>query len=175
MKKILLLTAILVVAFTVNAFAAHTSSPPAGTVSVSIPDIFHLTVSAGNMSQSFSVSESDVLNQVDQTISNAFTLLAQSNVNSTTVSAKRTAFQPVFPTPGTADGDFSLSTNNWDSGTLSVPIPDDGSSTADLTGGAWTQGVNDTSVFGYKLGSISVADDSGDYSTTVTFTMASNN
>jgi len=174
MKKIILLTAILVVAFSVNAFAAH-STTQGGVVSATIPDIFHLTVTGGNMTQSFTVSEADVLSGTDQTISNAFTLTAQSNVNSTNLSALRTAFAPVLPTPGTADGAFSLSTNLWDDNpTLTTAIPDAGVGVTIKTGG-WSNGVNDDSIFGYKLGGISVADDAGTYASTVTFTLSSSN
>jgi len=174
MKKILLLTAILVVAFTVNAFATGHSATQSGDVTVTIPDIFHLNVTAGNLTQSFTVTEADVLSGTDQTISNAFTLQAQSNINSTNLDAARTAFTPVSPTPPSADGDFSLSTNLWGGNpTLGTAIPDLGSVT--IKTGGWTNGVNDTSVFGYKIGNISVADDPGTYKTTVTFTLSSSN
>jgi len=172
MKKIVLLTAILVMAFTVNAFAAH-STTQTGDVTVTIPDIFHLTVTGGSLTQSFTVLEADVLTGTDQTMSNAFTLTAQSNINSTNLTAGRTAFAPVSPTPPSADGNFTLSTNLWDDNpTLTTAIPDIGSVT--IKTGGWSNGVND-SIFGYKLSGISVADDPGTYKTTVTFTLSSSN
>jgi hypothetical protein len=168
MKKILLLTAILVVAFTVNAFATLDEGTPTtetGTATVVIPGVFHLD-KTGTLNISFSPDESNIAADNTPDPASAGTVFVTSNYNNTNLVVGRSAWSP-------NTGEFTLKTTSWDgnNGDYDLTIPDSG--TVTFKSGGWSNGTPTVSrSVEYRLRGLDFTDDPGTYTSTVTFTLS---
>jgi hypothetical protein len=167
MNRILLLTAALLVAFTVNAFAVDAGSPDdeQGTVTVLIPGIFHLDLT-GTADYGFTPSEAQILAGSSLTSGPLGTLHAYSNYNSTDINVSRSTWLPVGNP--LSDGDFVLKTKKYGDSGFNTTIDD----VTPVLYGTWLDGANNAqNVINYELSGLGVEDDPDTYSTTVTYSM----
>jgi len=176
MKKIILLTAILVVAFTVNAFADHGNAPSPdteqATVTTTINGIFALEATTALSDPSFTPTEAQILSGASLPAGGGYTtnngvLTMYSNYNDTTLDVIRDDWASV----GDGEGEFTLKVLNTAAAGVTIPNSDQFESPALL--GSWSDGVNGaTLTIRYQLSGISVSDDPDTYSTTVTYSLS---
>jgi len=181
MKRILILTAIMVAAFAVNAFAAE-SNPTSenSVVTVTIPVVFQLNV-VGSIDASISPTEAQIIAGSPVSSTTTGNLQVRSNYNQTTLTASATNFAPVSPTPGTRAIVVSLDTNAYDSAGASTVINTNLINNGSPTGAqnvfsAGASGFNgNLGLITYTVSNLDVGDDQGTFSSTVTYTLSGSN
>jgi hypothetical protein len=164
--RIAITTLIATLALVTHAFAAN---PEQGTVTLTVPGIFHLQFNSGNGNASFSPTEVQIETAGSFIQSAVVGVLGMSsNYNGTKLYVSRTDWVPVG-NPA-SDGEFTLTVRRHISmGNIQfVTVPNG----PPVQIGDWPNGMaNATYNLNYRLSDYTVADDPDTYNATVTFTL----
>jgi hypothetical protein len=165
--RIILTTVIALLALAVHAFAADQQQ---GTVTLTVPGVFHLQYNSGNGNVAFNPTETQILLQGTLDSAIVGVLGATSNYNATKLFVKRSAWTPLGNP--SSDGQFNLRMRNHSSmgNTNFILVPQTAGNGTQI--GTWPNGVAAATYnVMYRLDGLSTDDDPDTYTSTVTYTL----